>query len=236
MNPETPLGSLDPFLKNLHITHPITRTDLFHMLVQPFDPSHPIHGRNDFVNRTENFIYTRGGDSQKEVIVHVPPETVRERLSRICDLLTLLSLRRSSDGKPEITKNEAYEAYSVIACNWLSIHGCLGEDGHGRSTIRLFPLTMQAAGYLEEIDVHQFNTFRSHTFSIDKSKRAIRYLNGHIAAGNRILAVHAQLTYDGVVDEALLNPMIPFDKTARGHATHTAKTIIDYARKHRMLL
>jgi len=197
----------EKYFRDEHIFIPerITRPILFQEIAVAFPPTHPIHERTDFVDGTVDFTHDKG--IAKVVNVNLPSEEVAKRVDTICDILTLLSERRL-DGTPICTKAQAYDSYSLIACTWLSIHGCLGVDGHGRATIRLLPITLMHAGYPQDLDVQHFYNINTGEFDIVKSRRTITYLYGNVRAGLRILAAYTELLQTGTVNELLVDPRV----------------------------
>lgn len=139
--------------------------------------------------------------------------------------------RREKNNLPMYSLNEAYRAYSVIACNWLSIHGCLGVDGHGRALMQLLPITLWASGYPEKFQQSQFLNPQTGEFDPQRGKSAIFYLNGHIADGIRILAARFELGKYDAINEVLLDPtIIGHRKTRHAANRHAIKVILNRCR------
>lgn len=207
----------------LDVNHMVTRQELYGRIASAFPDSDSINRRNDFIDGTVNYTH-REGITTEEVAVVLKPAVVRTRLGLICDTLSRLSARK--EGKlPEYTIPEVYDAYSVIAANWLSIHGCLGVDGHGRALIRLLPITLNTAGYPYEINYKQFYDLGTGSFDINKSMIAILYLNGHLRAGMRIMAAKKELDQKGKISGVLLDPFIFGDKLTRQAADNYARKV-----------
>ncbi len=199
------------------------RRSLFSAIAAAFPPSDPIHKLNDFQPQT--LPYSLGG--RREVNIQLTPEEIDCRLNLICDVLTSFSVRNADDS-PFFTRDETYDAFSVIATNWLSIHGCLGTDGHGRALVRLFPLTLDAAGYVSDFFIEHFTNTnsKSRDFDIRKTHLSLVLLNGHINAGLRILAAQKELDNYGKISPQLRDRYIISDPQTRKRADNYARRIV----------
>jgi hypothetical protein len=199
----------------------ISRPILYGLIASAFPPLDIIKDSLDF---TDEAIGYSVGENRRHVAVEVAAEQVRLRLSLICDILTGLS-SRTDDLKPVFPISVVYHAFSVIACNWISIHGCLGTDGHGRATMQLLPITLGISGYPNEFVEKQFRD-ASGNFDINKSLFALGYLNGHILDGARIIAAGLELDRCGKVSDILLDRAIIWDAESRMKATRHAAFVI----------
>ena len=200
----------------------ISHAKLLDLLSTGFLSDHEIHALRSFSYSTEAFY---GGAEKKLVVPEVPEDVVKERLDTITNILTHL-LERYENNKPIHTLKEVYRAYSVIACNWLSIHGCLSIDGHGRSLIQLLPVTLWAGGYPEEFYQEQFLNEKG-VFDANKAKVAIVFLNGHMFwDGIRILAARLQLGENQVISDLFMDPRIIGHWQTRKKANSLAMEIL----------
>ena len=202
--------------------HIVTQGDLYKWISSGFTNRHDTQGQfllQTLPFRVDEQLALILGIENPVVDCHLSSEKVRERLETICHILSDLSLRTTM-GKPYFSKQETYEAFSVIACNWLSIHGCF-DDGHGRATIQLFPITLMKAGYPEDFHPNQFE--HNGQFNIMRATQAIFLLNGHVKPGVRILAAMLELDREnGNINDLLLSPFIIGHKATRDPANHYA--------------
>lgn len=201
----------------------VTRQSLYRLISQAFPKSDQINQYNDFVNATCAY-WIGSGKERKKVEVQASEEEVKHRLDLICSCLRTLS-KKDQKGKPSIPLHSAYDYYSVIATNWISIHGCLGTDGHARATIALMPITLQLAGYPHEYVPITIPNI-SGTFDMKKSKAALVYLNGHLNAGFRITASVIELDQTGTVSSLLRDGSVVYDVKKRIQADLFATRII----------
>lgn len=182
----------------------------------------------DFSDSTTVFDLKRRGVDLGTVEVHTTQEVIQERLSRICNVLTDLKLRREDNDKPFYTLHETYRAASVVVSNWISIHGVV-DDGNGRSAARLYELAMHNAGYPLPEDA----LFDKRTGIFSMNKTVATLFSGSPIGAMRIAATFSQMYMGGEVDECLLDPCIITDKRSRRKANMCAlKQISRFAGKY----
>ncbi len=195
-------------------------TLLFQYLREGFPAEHPIHQQKNFTLETTPFRLPDGTLIEPKL----EPSEIQRRLESICQILN--DLRRRHEGRPVYDLSQVFEAYAVIAANFLSIHGCLGwVDGHGRALIKLLPLTLTIAGYGNQYREDQFYDPKTGQFDIRRAKLAIGLLNFHLLAGAKVLAARLELNH-GDVSEILRDPRIITDSRKRLSATAHALTVI----------
>ncbi|MFH1561210.1 MAG: hypothetical protein ABID04_01360 [Patescibacteria group bacterium] len=154
-----------------------------------------------------------------QVAPSLSPNEIGRRLGEIQWWLSSLK-ERKPDGIPEYPLWQVYEVYSVIACNWLSVHGCLGIDGHGRAMVQLLPICFDLAGYPEEFAAYKFSeNMRENLFQLV-------WLNGHPVAGLRIAAGFMDLVKTGLVSRELRDFVIVGHERRRSKADALARKML----------
>lgn len=196
----------------------IRRPLLFMLLSSRFPEGDPIHRSIDFVERPMSYRF-----GHTRVDVKATPQQISDRLDMICGILTSLSDRNK--GLPVFPIRDVYNAFSVIACNWLSIHGCLGYDGHGRALASLLPITLGIGGYSSEFIAKEFTNLKGE-FDMLSAKAALGYLNGHIWPGVRIVAAGVELDAHGDISPLLRNRSVIVDSNLRRKATLHALSVV----------
>ena len=208
-------------LELLQIPEYIDLDTLFRLLIDSFPPDDPVRLENQggFTFKTRSYQLPNG----ESFLPKLESNEIQRRLELICQILN--DLGRRHEGRPVYDLSQVYEAYAVIAANFLSIHGCFGKDGNGRATIFLHHLTLFRGGYNGEYQKDQFYDPITGDFAFERARWAIVLLNFHLLAGAKVLAARLELNH-GDVSEILRNPQIITDRRTRLSATVHALSVI----------
>ncbi len=174
-----------------------------------------------FFNLSTKKYHISGG---KEVNPVADESVVENRLNLICHLMTSLD-NRQDNGKPVYTLTETFDAFSVILCNWISIHGCL-SDGNGRAGAILMQHTLEKAGYPN--NVFKKDLFDNHG-EVDMNRAMYTLIFPDVVprfSGLRNLAALIDLDETGSVHPDLLDRRIISIKSCRQKANKRALKII----------
>lgn len=197
--------------------------DLFLLIASAFkDTTNPIHSRTLFTLEASPF--TVG--SSHDVNPSITPDKMEMCILTMCNILGKLDSRSEvkEGDNPRYDVKTVRSAYSNIASLWLSIHGALGVDGHGRTLSQLYYITMEVGGYNQ---LFQSSQFLDDVGKYDHNKSITSLLlQGSIGDGIRLLASMIQTLETGMVDELLLNPNIIDNHEAKKAANKLAMPII----------
>lgn len=200
---------------------PINPTDLLKIIQADFSPSQSLQLQKSFNMKPQGFLIRRNNGDEKWQNNNLFSSLMSVRMDRICRLLSIVDIQREP-----LTQNDLYEIFSVIACNWFSIHGCI-EDGHKRALFPIFKSIFQLAKHCLPFGIPDVKdeSYNRPGYDLEASLYLFS-LNLHLTAGTRILAAGIEFTETGLIDEVLLDQEIVWNSKARSKANKYARACL----------